>query len=74
MQFNIQCGEYNMSNIDDPIYDYISKIMIVENDKREFAGRLVAVLGNELWFEGRNGRRWMQNRNEIKTMRLGRQV
>jgi len=36
MQFNIQSGEYNMSNIDDPIYDYISKIMIVENDKREF--------------------------------------
>jgi hypothetical protein len=74
MQFNIKSGEYYMSNDSDPIYDYISKIMIVENDKREFAGRLVAVLGNELWFEGRNGRRWMQNRNEIKTMRLGRQV
>jgi hypothetical protein len=54
-----------MSNIDDPIYDYISKIMIVENDKREFAGRLVAVLGNELWFENRHGETWMESRRTI---------
>lgn len=66
-------NNYNTEKID-PIYDYLGKILISVDSKGKFAGRLIAIIGNELWFEGKDGRRWMQNRNEIKTLRLGKQV
>ena len=69
MQFNIQSGEYNMSNIDDPIYDYISKIMIVEKIKESLQADWLR-LRQELWFEGRT-QALDAKPNEIKTMRLG---
>ena len=50
-----------MNNINpnfDPISKLVGKIIIVENNEKRFAARLIAALGNELWFEGRNGRRW----------------
>jgi hypothetical protein len=58
----------------DPISDLIGNITIVETPSNRFAARLIAVLGNELWFESKRGARWMQNRNDIQNICLGTQV
>jgi hypothetical protein len=66
-----------MNNINpnfDPISKLVGKIIIVENNEKRFAARLIAALGNELWFESKRGAVWMQNRNDIQNICLGTQV
>ena len=58
----------------DPISDLVGKIIIVETPENRFAARLIAALGNELWFESKRGTRWMKNRSEIRNICLGTQV
>ena len=62
-----------MNNFD-PISDLVGKIIIAETSENRFAARLIAILGNELWFESRMGARWMKNRREIQNICLGTQV
>lgn len=58
----------------DPISLLLGKITIVETPSNRFAARLIAILGNELWFESKRGTRWMQNRSDIQNICLGTQV
>ncbi|MDQ1251362.1 MAG: hypothetical protein QG646_435 [Euryarchaeota archaeon] len=58
----------------DPINEYIGKIIIVENNKRRFSARLIAIKDNELWFESKTKARWMQSRSEIQYLGLAKQV
>jgi|WetSurMetagenome_2_1015567.scaffolds.fasta_scaffold03055_6 hypothetical protein len=55
----------NDNNEFDPIYDYIGKIVILKNAERQYAAKLIAVKGNELWLEARNKAVWMQSRKEV---------
>jgi hypothetical protein len=59
----------------DPINDWIGQIVIVENVDKRYAAKLIAINGNELWFESKIKARWMQARSEIKYLGLAvRQV
>lgn len=62
-----------MNNFD-PISELVGKIIIAETSENRFAARLIAILGNELWFESKRGARWMKNRREIQNICLGTQV
>ena len=49
----------------DPIQEYIGKIVQVRHNKRQYAAKLIAIKGNELWFEARNKQRWMVSRTVL---------
>ena len=59
----------------DPIYNYIGKITRLRHNERQYQAKLIAIKGNELWFEAKNKQRWMVNRNELRFIELvGNQV
>ncbi|MGB5100896.1 MAG: hypothetical protein WBN94_09915 [Methanothrix sp.] len=52
----------------DPIFDYIGKLTLIKHDGRQYVAKLIALKGKEgeeLWFEGRDGDRWMVARSEL---------
>ena len=58
----------------DPINNLIGKIVIVETAGKRFAARLIAVNGDELWFEDRTGRQWMNSRSAMQSIAVGKQI
>jgi hypothetical protein len=58
----------------DPINSLIGKIIIAETSEKRFAARLIAVNGEELWFEDRTGRQWMNSRSAVKSIVVGKQM
>ena len=58
----------------DPINSLIGKIVIVETSGKRFAARLIAVNGDELWFEDRTGRQWMNSRSAMQSIVVGKQI
>jgi hypothetical protein len=58
----------------DPIVDSIGTIVIVQTTEKRFAARLIALKGDELWFESKRGARWMHNRSDIIGIFPGKQV
>jgi len=58
----------------DPINSLIGKIVIVETSEKRFAARLIASNGDELWFEDRTGRQWMNSRSAMQSIVIGKQI
>jgi hypothetical protein len=58
----------------DPIESTIGTIVIVQTTEKRFAARLIALKGDELWFESKRGARWMYNRSDILGIFPGKQV
>lgn len=67
--------KYNTTGkILDPINNLVGKIVIVETSEKRFAARLIAVNGDELWFEDRTGRQWMNSRLAMQSIAVGKQI
>ena len=49
----------------DPIQEYIGKIVQVRHNERQYAAKLIAIKGNELWLEAKNKQRWMVSRTVL---------
>jgi hypothetical protein len=58
----------------DPINNLVGKIVIAETLEKRFAARLIAVNGDELWFEDRTGRQWMNSRSAMQSIVVGKQI
>ena len=58
----------------DPINNLIGKIVIVETAGKRFAARLIVINGDELWFEDRTGRQWMNSRSAMQSIAVGKQI
>jgi hypothetical protein len=58
----------------DPLSKDLGTIVVVETADDRFAARLIAIQGNELWFESKKGKHWMKSRTEIISIRPGLQV
>jgi hypothetical protein len=49
----------------DPIIDYIGKLTLIKHNDRQYVAKLIALKGEELWLEGRDGDRWMVARSSL---------
>jgi hypothetical protein len=58
----------------DPISNLIGLITVVKTSEKIFAARLISANERELWFESRNGLRWMVARDMILSISPGKQV
>ena len=54
----------------DPIIELINQICIVYANNSNFSARLIAIHNkNELWFEAKNGQKWMVQRKSLTSIR-----
>lgn len=65
---------YTTRKIFDPINSLIGKIVIAETSEKRFAARLIVINGDELWFEDRTGRQWMNSRSAMQSIVAGKQI
>lgn len=56
----------------DPIYNYVGKLVVVENNGKKFCAKVIAIKGEELWFQGKNSAIWMIARSNVKYIGLAK--
>ena len=56
-------------NRNDPLTQHIGKLVIVKLANESFVSKLVAVVGQELWLEAKNGHQVMVNRCNVLSLR-----